>query len=108
MKVNKGRKTMEIEIIRPKRNTEKIQEELSKGTNSSYSLTTFLSQFGGEGEASPFSCGLFRLPLGLVCGSEIIYSPYLRNFPLMAAVSSVQVVEPHVAGLSLELDLSIL
>ena len=44
MKVIKGRKTMEIEIIRPKRNTEKILEELSKGNSSSYSLTTFLSQ----------------------------------------------------------------
>ena len=107
MKVIMGRKTMEIEIIRPKRNTEKILEELTKGTNSSYSLTTFLSQFGGEGEASPFSCGLFRIPLGLVCGSEITYSPYLRNYPLMAALSSVQVVEPFVAGIGLELDLNI-
>jgi hypothetical protein len=108
MKVIMGRKTMEIEVIRPKRNTEKILEELSKGTNSSYSLTTFLSQLGGgEGEASPFSCGLFRLPLGLICGSEISYSPYLRGFPLMEAVSLVQVVEPFVAGLSLELDVSI-
>ena len=106
MKVIMGRKIMEIEIIRPKRNTEKILEELSKGTNSSYSLTTFLSQLGGECECV-LNGILVRLPLGLVCSSEIIYSPYLRNFPLMEAVSLVQVVAPHVASIGLDLDLSI-
>ena len=104
MKVIMGRKTMEIEVIRPKRNTEKILEELSKGTNSSYSLTTFLSQLGGECVLNGI---LVRLPLGLVCESEIIYSPYLRNFPVIAALSSVEIVEPFVAGLSLVLDTSI-
>ena len=106
MKVIKGRKTMEIEIIRPKKNTEKILEELSKGNSSNYSLTTFLSQCGGAVE-SVFACILARLPLGLVCESEIIYSPYLRNYPVMAAISSVQVVDPFVGGLSLVLDTSI-
>ena len=107
MKVIMGRKIMEIEVIRPKRNTEKILEELSKGTNSSYSLTTFLSQFGGEGGECVLNGILSRISLGLVCGSEIIYSPYLRSFPVIAALSSVEVVEPFVAGIGLELDLNI-
>ena len=107
MKVIMGRKTMEIEVIRPKRNTEKILEELSKGNSSSYSLTTFLSQLGSGAVECVLNGILVRLPLGLVCSSEIIYSPYLRNFPVIAALSSVEVVDPFVAGLSLELDVSI-
>jgi hypothetical protein len=63
MKTTKHRKTMEIEIIRPKRSTEKILEELSKGTQNSFSLTTFLSQFGGGGEVElpPYSCGIMGI-----------------------------------------------
>ena len=70
-------------------------------------MTTFLSQFGGEGGECVLNGILSRITLGLVCGSEIIYSPYLRNFPVIALVSSVQVVEPFVAGLGLVLDTSI-
>jgi hypothetical protein len=64
VKTSKHRKTMEIEIIRPKRSTEKILEELSKGTQNSFSLTTFLSQFGGDGGEillPPYACGIMGL-----------------------------------------------
>jgi len=98
MKTVKRRFDMEIEIIRSKKSTEKILEELSKGTTSSFSLTTFLSQFGGE--AAAFSSSLFRLPLSLICGIEIIFSPYLRKFPLMALLLKTEVAEPFVASIS--------
>jgi hypothetical protein len=56
VKAVKRRKTMEIEIIRSRRSTEKILEELSRGSQNSFSLTTFLSQFGG-GESLPYGVG---------------------------------------------------
>jgi len=47
MKTTKKRKTMDVEIIRQKRTTEKVLEELSTGTRNSFTLTTLVSQFGG-------------------------------------------------------------
>jgi len=47
VKTTKKRKTMEVEIIRQKRTTEKVLEELSTGTRNSFTLTTLVSQFGG-------------------------------------------------------------
>jgi hypothetical protein len=64
VKVVKRRKDMDIEIIRSKRDTEKILEELCKESHGNFSLTTFLSQFGGEGTSLPYGVGFGNPILG--------------------------------------------
>ena len=89
VKTSKKRKTMDVEIIRQKRTTEKVLEELSTGTRNSFSLTTFLSQFGGEGEVGEISIGK-------------------SFFPRILSLVAAQIVSPTVASIGsvLEIDVS--
>jgi hypothetical protein len=87
VKTTKRRKIMDIEIIRQKLTTEKVLEELSKGTIRSYSLTTFISQFGG-GEVTEIGVG----------------STFIRSF---FAIPATQISTPSVAAIATAVDTEI-
>ena len=88
VKTTKKRKTMDVEIIRQKRTTEKVLEELSTGTRNSFTLTTLVSQFGGEGEVGEISIGKSFFP---------------NIFSLVAS----QIVSPVVASIGSVLDIDV-
>ena len=94
VKTVKGRKIMEIEIIRSKRDTEKVLEELCKASNGPFNFSTFLTQFlgdGGELQLPPFSCGIMGLLNGFA-NPSISETVELREYDIGLGISeSVEV-----------------